>query len=113
MFKDFSGKEWQSEDEYFIFKTNRKRYSSLSLAVENYIDFTGKNEIFKAEAFTKLKELRTNQSNYTTTELLSQSLEMVKLFEQLVKEIGLEFFTQYDDGTMTFNWQKKDKGVQK
>ena len=113
MFKDFSGKEWQSEDEYTFYKTNRKRYLSLSLAVENYIVYTGKNEIFKTEAFTKLKELRTNQSNYTTAELLSQSSEIVKLFEQLIKEIGLEFFTQYDDGTMTFNWPQKDTVVQK
>ena len=111
MFKDFSGKEWQREDDYILYKTYRKRYLNLSLAVENYIDYTGKNEIFKTEAFTKLKELRTNQSNYTTTELLSQSLEIVKLFEALVKEIGFDFFTQCNDGTIIFNWPKKDKGV--
>ena len=73
------------------FIANRKRYMSSFLAVENHIDYTGKNEIFKNEAFSKLKELRTSQSTYTTAELLSQSSEIVNLFEQLVKEIGLAF----------------------
>ena len=106
MYKDFSGKEWLSEEDYTLYKTNRKKYMSLSLAVEHYIDYTGENQLFKTIAFTKLKELRTNQSNYKTSELISLTSEIVKLFEQLIEEIGLEFFTQYDDGTITFNWPR-------
>ena len=45
----------------------------------------------------------------TENELLKESAEISILFDNLIKRIGEEHFTIYEDGGINFNWPKKKK----
>lgn len=55
MYKEFSGRIWESEAKYNEYKSNVRKYMSRSLAVEHYADCSGDDSVFKEPAFVKLK----------------------------------------------------------
>ena len=107
MYKEFNGRVWSSEEEYLKFRKNSNKNLNYSLAIEGYADYFGKDEVYKDIAFIKLKEFRKTKQTMSENELLQESAEISILFDELIKRIGKEHFTTYDDGDINFNWPKK------
>lgn len=107
MYREFSGREWSSEDAYLKFKANSNKNLDYSLAIESYADCFGKDEVYKDIAFIKLKEFRKAKQTMTEKELLQASVEISILFDDLIQRVGKEHFTIYEDGDINFNWPKQ------
>ena len=109
MYKEFNGREWPSKREYLKFKENSNKILNYSLAIENYADCFGKDEVYNDVAFTRLKEFRKLKQSMSVDELLKTSENISTLFDELVARIGEQYFTVYEDCDINFNWPKKKK----
>ena len=106
MFKDYSGRIWENEEKYKQYKNNVRKYMSRSLAVEHYADYMKDESIYKSPAFVKLKEYRTNKSSINSERLLLDTADLVNLFDELIKTLGIEKFYVNEDGSVNFIWPK-------
>lgn len=107
MYIDKYGNEWSSEENYEKIGFLMGHNLNYELALENYADCTGDESIFKSTAFEKYANYLDRDSSTDEAELLNLLLEINKLFKALVKEVGYEKFTFYDDDTVCFNWSIK------
>ena len=106
MYTEFNGRVWSSEENYLKFQQNVRKNLKASLALEDYADCEGKDEIYKDEAFVLLKEFRSKQNEMTEYELLEITESIIKKFDELFAKIGQEKFVFYDDGDVNYIWEK-------
>ena len=78
---------------------------SYSLAVENYQDNTGLTSKSIENAWELLGKYRKMRSSLSNDEKLKMVKELSKRFDLAVKEIGVENFIFYDDGTINYIWK--------
>ena len=106
MYKEYNGREWSSEEKYLEYKANSCKILNSSLAIESYQDFTGDKGAEISHAYKKLGQYYKKKSVMTEEELLRTSYELVEKFNLLFDKIGRENFIFYDDGDVSYKWEK-------
>lgn len=106
MFTDSDGKIWSNEENYLKYKLNVRRNLKASLAIENYANCNKLDDIYNDDAFTLLKEYRSNKLEMNEQELLEITFNIFKKFNLLFDKIGREKFIFYDDGDVNYIWDK-------
>lgn len=109
MYKEFSGRIWESEAKYNEYKSNVRKYMSRSLAVEHYADCSGDDSVFKEPAFVKLKNYRAHILSINSAQALTDTNELIVLFDELIQKIGAEKFYKNEDGSVNFIWKLVNK----
>ena len=105
MYTEFNGRVWSTEQSYLKFQSNISKNLKSALALENYADCNGDDEIYKDEAFVLLKEYRSKQKEMTEQQLLETTELIGKKFDELFSKIGREKFVFYEDGDVNFIWE--------
>lgn len=109
------GNSFSNEKVLEKYKQNSRLVLDYQLAVESYMDFNNQ----KIEEFSSINKLWAKRKSSSTNEqldedqLLDLSCQVLDAYKKLVGKIGEDQFIFYDDGSMIFNWPKKNKGVQK
>jgi len=104
MYTEFNGRVWSSEESYLKFQANIRKNLKCALALENYADNNGDDEIYKEESFVLLKEYRIKQKDMTEQQLLQTTELIGKKFDELFTKIGKDKFVFYEDGDVTYIW---------
>ncbi len=78
---------------------------NYSLAIENYEDNTGLTNDTINNAWKLLNEYREVKDTLSLKEELEMVKEISKRFDLAVKEIGMENFIFYDDGSINYIWK--------
>ena len=105
MYTEFNGRVWSSEEKYLEFQLNVRKNLKASLALENYADCEGKDEIYDDEAFYLYDKYIENKKEMNEQELLELTSLIVKKFNELFEKIGKEKFIFYDDGDVNYIWK--------
>lgn len=79
------------------------------MALENYLDNTGKDEELINEVWEKQAKVREAKFHEPEDKLVEMAKELLEEFKKVVEKVGKENFTFYEDGDLEYNWIKNGR----